>query len=80
VNHLKPRFHFTEVDVLQSGFSLESIGLYDETIDILVEDALHTAEQQLALLEKTFRLVKPGRYYIIEDIDHRTGSDTGIVD
>jgi SAM-dependent methyltransferase len=68
VNHLKPRFHFTEVDVLRPGFNLESIGLYDETMDILVEDALHTPEQQEALLEKTFRLVKPGGYYIIEDI------------
>jgi Methyltransferase domain len=68
VNHLKPRFHFTEVDVLQPGFKLESIGLYDETMDVLVEDAQHTYEQQHDLLEKTFRLVKPGGYYIIEDI------------
>jgi SAM-dependent methyltransferase len=68
VNHLKPRFHFSEVDVLQPDFNLESIGLYDETMDILVEDAWHSVEQQQALLEKTFRLVKPGGHYIIEDI------------
>jgi hypothetical protein len=29
-------------------------------MDVLVEDALHTSDQQQQPLEKTFRLIKPG--------------------
>ena len=43
--------------------------LHDETMDIVVEDAMHMPWQQEAFLMHLWRLVKPGGYYIIEDIN-----------
>jgi len=59
------RVHYQIVDLVTN---LDKTGLKDETMDLVVEDASHKPLQQRALLLNCFRLVKPGGYYIIEDI------------
>ena len=36
--------------------------------DIVIEDAAHTLRNQEDLLAEAFALVKPGGYYVIEDL------------
>jgi cephalosporin hydroxylase len=38
------------------------------TFDIIVDDGSHWAEHQLATLKHLWRLLKPGGYYVIEDV------------
>lgn len=68
VKQLGDRVQYTEIDLLKSD--LQEIGLYNETMDIIVEDASHQPWQQQAFLSKLFCLVKPGGYYVVEDINY----------
>jgi predicted O-methyltransferase YrrM len=61
------RVHYQQVNLLQTD-DLRSVGLYKESMDVLIEDAMHAPWQQQQFLVKLFPLVKPGGYYIIEDI------------
>jgi hypothetical protein len=67
----KSRVHIHIQNVLEE--SLAHQGLVEESMDIVIEDASHAIEQQEALLQKMFPLVKPGGYYIIEDIGFNQG-------
>jgi len=69
----KSRVHIHIQDVLEEKFSLSDLGLVEESMDIIIEDGRHSVDQQEAFLQKLFPLVKPGGYYIIEDIGHSQG-------
>jgi SAM-dependent methyltransferase len=66
--NMKDRVRFTETDLLKATDLAADAGLYNETMDLVIDDASHMFWQQQALLAKLFALVKPGGYYIIEDI------------
>ena len=69
VEQLQSRVRYNQADLLRAtNLELEDFGLYPDSIDILIEDASHAFGQQVALLKKCFPLVKPGGYYIIEDV------------
>jgi len=73
VKQMADRVNFVQLNLLKlsgkdNDLALEA-GLHDETMDILIEDAMHMQFQQEAFLKKLFRLIKPGGYYIIEDIN-----------
>jgi hypothetical protein len=59
------------ITLLQNDIAIkgetERLGLGRETMDIVIEDALHTLQMQEELLHVAFDLVKPGGYYIVED-------------
>lgn len=63
---------FYETNLLHSNYStrsgFDSVGLRNISVDILIEDAMHTPRQQQEFLARLFPLVKPGGYYIVEDI------------
>ena len=68
---LKDRVHYQEINLLKEREtkSLKEIsGLQDNSMDIVWEDAMHAPRQQQAFCAQLFRIVKPGGYYIIEDI------------
>ena len=71
VEAMGDRIHFVGTDrllQLRPDQLREEMGLVDESMDILIEDAMHTPDQQEAFLNLLWRLVKPGGYYIIEDL------------
>lgn len=49
---------------------LDELGFRDETMDIIIEDGPHHVQSQEMFLQATFRLLKPGGYYIIEDVGY----------
>jgi len=59
------RLHYQILDLVKD---YDKAALVDESMDVVIEDASHWPSQQRALLKTCFRLVKPGGYYIIEDI------------
>lgn len=68
-HELNDRVQYREANLLGLHFDLQTdAGLYDETMDVIVEDAMHAPKQQQDFLQKLWRLIKPGGYYIIEDI------------
>ena len=46
-----------------------NIGFVKESMDVIIEDGIHLNPFQEVMLNKMFPLVKPGGYYIIEDIN-----------
>ena len=62
-----PRLHLMEADAYSVPPS--SLGLVPESMDIVMDDALHDQGPNERLLQKFWPLVKPGGYYIIEDIE-----------
>jgi SAM-dependent methyltransferase len=67
------RVHIYRQDVLDPDVTLQDVGLVSESMDIVIEDGFHTVDQQEAFLQKLFTIVKPGGYYIIEDVGYRHG-------
>lgn len=70
VEQLSDRVHYNETNLLHynhSGLSTE-LGLHNNTMDLIIDDATHMLIHQQLFLEKLFCLVKPGGYYVIEDI------------
>eukprot|EP00956_Cyclotella_meneghiniana_P009887 scaffold13670_cov55-Cyclotella_meneghiniana.AAC.2 len=52
---------------------ISTLGFLPESMDVVIEDGPHTLKSQQAFLLKLFPLVKPGGYYIIEDIGYVQG-------
>ncbi|KAL7501919.1 hypothetical protein ACHAWX_000400 [Stephanocyclus meneghinianus] len=52
---------------------ITSLGFLPESMDIIIEDGPHTLDSQQVFLVKLFPLVKPGGFYVIEDIGHVQG-------
>lgn len=50
------------------------VTLQDMTFDIIIDDGWHWYEAQLNTFENLFSRVRPGGYYIIEDIEGGEGS------
>ena len=50
-----------------------SLGFLPESMDIIIEDGPHTLDSQEKFLVKLFPLLKPGGYYIIEDVGYVQG-------
>ncbi|KAL3779627.1 hypothetical protein HJC23_007692 [Cyclotella cryptica] len=67
-----PRVHPHIFDILEVK-DIASLGFLPESMDIVIEDGPHTLNSQQLFLVKLFPLVKPGGYYIIEDIGHAQG-------
>lgn len=70
---LKPRVHTHIVDILDDSKvgKMTDIGFVPESMDVIIEDGPHTAVSQELFLHKLWPLVKPGGYYIIEDIGYK---------
>lgn len=67
---LKPRVHAHIVDVLAAK-KLSDVGLVEDSMDLVIEDGPHTAISQELFLQKLFPIVKPGGFYVIEDIGYK---------
>jgi hypothetical protein len=48
-------------------------GFVPESMDIIIDDALHERNYQEIMLANFWKYVKPGGYYIIEDVDAQRG-------
>jgi hypothetical protein len=75
LSFLKPRLKPHIVDILKVK-DMASLGFISESMDIIIEDGPHTLDSQQDFLVKLFPLVKPGGYYIIEDIGYVQGAVT----
>lgn len=58
VQDCSDRIRFQEKDLLKE--SPQSVGLYDETMDLVIDDATHMPVHQRMFITNLFRLVKPG--------------------
>ena len=60
--------HTHIVDLLTTENVTSDLGFMPESMDIVIDDGPHTVRSQELFLQKMFHTVKPGGYYIIEDI------------
>ncbi|KAL7494757.1 hypothetical protein ACHAWT_004605 [Skeletonema menzelii] len=74
---LKERVHTHIVDILQQNITMADLGFIPESMDIIIDDGPHSASSQETFLQKLFPCLKPGGYYIIEDIGI-TGRGNGV--
>lgn len=77
LEHLKPRVHSHIVDILDDNVNMTELGFMPESMDIIIDDGPHTVSAQEGFLKKLFVCLKPGGYYIIEDIGI-TGGGNGV--
>ena len=68
LDHLKPRVKTHIVNILDNNVTMSKMGFMNESMDIIIDDGPHTVYSQEAFLHKLFPILKPGGYYIIEDI------------
>ncbi|EJK63873.1 hypothetical protein THAOC_15447 [Thalassiosira oceanica] len=68
LNKLRPRVHAHIVDILSISNVTSELGFMPESMDIVIDDGPHTVSSQELFLQKMFHTVKPGGFYIIEDI------------
>ena len=70
VEQLKDRVNYTLVDLLSvpKDEMWTKVGLRNESMDVLIDDATHDPILQEDMLIHLWQLVRPGGYYIIEDI------------
>ena len=73
LSFLAPRVKPRIVDILKAK-DMASLGFVPESMDIIIEDGPHTLDSQQDFLVKLFPLVKPGGYYIIEDVGYVQGA------
>lgn len=72
IDMLKPRVHAHIVNIIDGKVgSMEELGFVRESMDIIIEDGPHSVASQEDFLVKLFPLLKPGGFYIIEDIGYR---------
>lgn len=62
-----PRVHLLKADAYVS--SLDALSLTAGSMDIVIDDAQHETAQMERALATFFPLVRPGGYYVIEDIE-----------
>ena len=72
LSYLKPRVQPHIVNILEVE-DLSTLGFLPESMDIIIEDGPHSPGSQEGFLAKLFPLVRPGGYYIIEDIGYAQG-------
>ena len=60
-------------DIFEYGYDELLIILYGGDFDIIIDDGGHTMKQQQVSLKYLFDSVKPGGYYIIEDLHTCSG-------
>ncbi|KAL7528313.1 hypothetical protein ACHAXR_002376 [Thalassiosira sp. AJA248-18] len=70
LGHLKPRVHSHIVNILDDRGGMNELGFLNESMDLIIEDGPHTVGSQEDFLIKLFPLLKPGGFYIIEDIGY----------
>uniref|UniRef100_A0A7S2PF97 Methyltransferase domain-containing protein n=1 Tax=Skeletonema marinoi TaxID=267567 RepID=A0A7S2PF97_9STRA len=68
LEHLKPRVHTHIVNILENNITMSGLGFLPESMDIIIDDGPHSVSSQEGFLQKIFPCLKPGGYYIIEDI------------
>jgi hypothetical protein len=73
LSFLAPRVKPHIVDILKAK-DMASLGFLPESMDIIIEDGPHSLDSQQDFLVKLFPLVKPGGYYIIEDVGYVQGA------
>merc|ERR1711862_1069705 len=69
-----PRLKILKVNSQQHD-AMSQIGLNASTVDIFIDDAEHTLDAQQNTLAALFDLVKPGGFYIIEDVGTITAGE-----
>lgn len=68
-----PRVHLVEADAYQLGI----VNLFQrESFDIVIDDGWHTLDSMCKFAALYHRLVKPGGYLIIEDLQEPSWGDT----
>jgi hypothetical protein len=67
-----PRVQLIDLDAYNQS-KVDSIGYVPESMDIIIDDALHSSDPQQTMLANFWKYVKPGGYYIIEDVDAQRG-------
>lgn len=72
LSFLKDRVKTHIYNVLQVP-DISALGFLPESMDVVIEDGPHSLETQQAFLLKLFPLVKPGGYYIMEDVGYAQG-------
>jgi len=65
---LKHRVHTHIVDILKPNINMTDLGFVPESMDIIIDDGPHSVSSQEGFLQKLFPCLKPGGYYVIEDI------------
>jgi len=74
--HVKSgRFEFVSADQIDMDKVLPIFEKHGE-FDLIIDDASHVAEDQQYTFAKTFEYVKPGGYYVIEDLKCRRKHST----
>ncbi|KAL7524246.1 hypothetical protein ACHAWF_000877, partial [Thalassiosira exigua] len=68
-----PRVHPHIVNLLDAGNDPVALGFVPESMDIIIEDGPHTSRSQQQFLTTLFPLLKPGGYYVIEDVGSGQG-------
>ena len=68
----EPRIHLHNCDATQTD-TASKLQLAPESMDLIVEDASHGYYDSLHIIENFWPLVKPGGFYVIEDVN--TGGD-----
>ncbi len=69
---LLPRVSISLVDAYNAT-QVDALGLAPESMDIIIDDAEHSLDTQETMLANFWKFVKPGGYYIIEDVDAQRG-------
>ena len=66
----KPRVSLIQADLYRATTTPRSIGLEDESMDVVIDDVgMHEQEHQEIVLHRYWRRVRPGGFYIIEDVE-----------
>tara|TARA_B110001452_G_scaffold51021_1_gene38988 strand:+ start:1284 stop:1574 length:291 start_codon:yes stop_codon:yes gene_type:complete len=71
VHIVQRRFkHKPRVSHIHAKTTPRSIGLEDESMDTVIDDVgMHEQEHQEIVLHRYWRRVRPGGFYIIEDVE-----------
>ncbi len=64
------RVHLIEDDAY-SAAAVSKLGFVPESMDLIIDDALHSRKYQEKLLPLWWPYLKPGGYYVMEDLDAR---------
>lgn len=68
---LKPRVHIHVANILDDEVdTLAALGWMHESMDVIIDDGPHMVFTQQGFLMKLWPSVKPGGFYIIEDLDY----------
>ncbi|KAL7432655.1 hypothetical protein ACHAXM_003215 [Skeletonema potamos] len=77
LDKLKPRVHTHIVNILDQKVTISDMRFLPQSMDLIIDDGPHTVSSQEGFLQKLFPCLKPGGYYVIEDIGI-TGDGNGV--